>query len=363
MLAGAAVGMGVALLVEAVRPRGGTIDLLDWEEVGRLASERLKGEPLGARRRATLAAGYNKLAAELTPPLLDALGGLPDGAALPRFQALDRQAWLEVNVTLLRRAFDPVEQILTVPDSRLAQLGRAGLDRYVAVVLTFLSGKVLGQFDPQLLGREPVEPGLYLVEPNVADWEKAEDLPGQDLRRWLILHELAHAWQFAAHPWLREHLNSELTRALEAAASATAGSPLERLRSLTTGVPEQWQAVRRMQSLMTLVEGHGNLVMNVVGRDRLPSFEQLESAHDRRSSRRSPLEVLFFRLTGLEMKLEQYRVGEAFCRAVYDRYGMDALNRAWESPETLPSTSELRDPEAWYQRVVSPAALPRRSPH
>src|SRR5947209_8195593 len=76
----------------------------------------------------------------------------------------------------------------------------------------------LGQFDPQLLGREPVgdpvHQGLYLVEPNIDAWEDEEGLDGEQLRRWLILHEMTHAWQFAAHPWLRDHLNSLLREVL-----------------------------------------------------------------------------------------------------------------------------------------------------
>jgi putative hydrolase len=103
---------------------------------------------------------------------------------------------------------------------------------------------------------------------------------------------------------------------------------------------------------MSLVEGYGNLVMNLVGRRLLPGFSQLEAAYARRSRRRGALEVLFWRLTGLELKLQQYRLGEAFSRTIHDRHGMAVLNRAWESPDTLPRPEELRDPDRWYRRVV-----------
>ena len=49
--------------------------------------------------------------------------------------------------------------------------------------------------------------------------------------------------------------------------------------------------------------------------------------------------------------MRQYQVGESFARAVHDRYGMAVLNRAWESPETMPRAEELRDFERWYRRV------------
>jgi coenzyme F420 biosynthesis associated uncharacterized protein len=296
------------------------------------------------------------MAAEVRPALLETVGADGD-LRLPDFQALDRFSWLELNIGLMRRALDPLEQSAVVANSLIAQAGRAGLSRYVALLLGVLSGRVLGQFDPQLLGREPVEHALYLVEPNVSDWQDQEDLPGDDLRRWLILHELTHAWQFAAHPWLTGFLNEELRRLVALAAGVSNGRGLRHgslpsLRALTVGVPSQLAAVRRVQATMSLVEGYGNLVMNLVGRRLLPGFEQLEAAYTRRSGQRSPLEVLLWRVTGLELKLQQYRVGETFSRTIHERHGMAVLNRAWESPDALPRPEELRDPDRWHRRVV-----------
>lgn len=344
--------MITALVAEAVRPRGGQARLLDWDHIATLAQRRLRDRPLGAARLQAVAAGYNRLAAEVRQPLLDAVGGLPAGVRLPDFAALDRSGWLDLNVRIMSQAMAPLNEAGRVPNSWLADLGRAGIDRYVALLLEFLSRRVLGQFDPQLLGKEPVEQALYLIEPNVAEWQERESLPGDDLRRWLILHEMTHAWQFAAHPWLREHLNQGLLQLIEIATAPRRGG-VRRLVALTVGSPGQWTSLRRMQATMTLVEGYGNLVMNLVGRRTLASFDQLEAAYRRRSGQRSPLDLLIFRLTGLELKMRQYRVGEAFAQGVYERYGMQALNRAWESPETLPRPEELRDFERWHRRVNS----------
>lgn len=345
------------LVTEAVRPRTGPRPLLDWDEVTRLAAGRLRGERLPPARLAELAAGYNALAAPLREPLLDAVGGLPRGAVLPDFEALDRARWLDVNVGAMRRMMEPLLSSTQVPGSWLTQAGQAGLNRYVAMMLVFLSGRVLGQFDPQLLGREPMRPALYLVEPNVAGWQREADLPGDDLRRWLILHEMTHAWQFAGHPWLREHIDREVRTLVSMSARQAGGGPggpgpLTRLRAATIGTPAQWELVRRMQATMSLVEGHGNLVMNLVGRRVLPSFSRLEEAYRRRGGERGPLERIVWRVTGLGMKMEQYRAGEQFAQAVHDRYGMDTLNRAWEGPDALPRLEELAAPERWHRRVV-----------
>jgi coenzyme F420 biosynthesis associated uncharacterized protein len=349
---GAAWGLAAVLVVEVVRPRGGTTVLLDWDDVARLAMVRLEAERMPPDRLANVARVYDGFAAELREPLLRSVGGLPAGVRLPGFQAIDRVGWLELNLDILRRVMEPLASATRVPDSRLAVAGRAGLDRYVAMVLRFLGRRVLGQYDPQLLGREHVQPALYLVEPNVAAWARQAGLPGDDLRRWLILHEMTHAWQFAAHPWLRQHLHRQIDELVALAAGTAGAGGLDRLRAATVGVSTQWDVVRRMQATMSLVEGHGNLVMNLVGRELLPSFAGLEAAYRRRSGERGPLERLAWRATGLGLKMEQYRSGEAFASTVHERYGMDTLNRAWAGPDAMPRLDELGAPERWHRRVV-----------
>lgn len=352
----------MALLVEAVRPRGPRATLVDWEAVARLARRRLPNQPrLTAEQRVRLAAGYNALARELRGPLLETVGDLPAAGRLPDFEALDREGWIDLNLVILRRAIDPLLESTHLPQTLLSDFGRAGLDRYVGMILAFLATRVLGQYDAQLLGKEPLADtaGLYLIEPNIHAWERDARLPGADLRRWLILHELTHAWQFAAHHWLRDHMNEGLTAVL-AAAGDRSQHPLRRIAGLTFGLPGQWAAIRRMQATMSMVEGYGNLVMNLVGRRLLAGFEQLEKAYTQRSSQKGALELLFWRLTGLELKLQQYRQGEAFCTAVYEKHGMATLNLAWRSAEDLPTPDELRDPDAWVRRATGGGAATAR---
>lgn len=350
ILVGALSGLAAAAAAEVLRPRGGKAELVDWEEVRSLLEDRLRSQPrMSDAELRTAGERYRRLAADVRQPLLAALGA-DSKLELPSFQALDRRSWAELNVGILADTMRPLLEAGSFPRNHLTELGRAGVDRYVAFLLGFLSGRVLGQFDPQLFGKEAVVGGsLYLVEPNIEAWERAESLDGDELRRWLILHESTHAWQFNAHPWLRDHLNEALETVLAGAADA-ARDPLSRLASLTVGLPSQWAAMRRMQATMTLVEGYSNLVMNLAGRDALPGFDRLEEAYRRRSSR-SPLEMLFWKLTGLDMKMRQYREGEEFCAAVERAHGMAALNLAWERAENLPSADELKRPEEWYERV------------
>lgn len=325
--------------------------LVDWEQVRRAARARLETSSPGRPELGAAAAGYRSLAAELEKPMLRFVGGLPSGAFLPKFDALDRVGWLDLNLGILRRAIDPVLETGRVPNSLMVEVGRAGVDHYLAFMLAFIGRRVLGQYDPQLLGAEPVGgEGLYLIEPNVEEWGRRADLPGEDLRRWLILHELAHAWQFAAHTWLRPYMEASMRVLLDSATKR--GARVARIASFAGVLPAQWRVMRQIQGTMSVVEGYSNLVMNELGGKLLPGFERLEQAYRVRSSGKSPLEVLIWKLTGLDLKLQQYRRGEAFCRAIFDQHGMKVLNEVWKTEAHMPRLDELGHPEAWYRRVI-----------
>jgi coenzyme F420 biosynthesis associated uncharacterized protein len=342
----------MAAVVEAVRPRGGTALLLDWNEVRRTARSSMKNATEPAARLAAAATSYRQLATRLEKPLLDFVGPLPKGASMPGFAALDRDGWLDLNLQIFRRVVDPVLESGRMPNSLVVEVGRAGVNRYVGHMLAFLGRRVLGQYDPQLLGAEPIAgEGLYLVETNVDEWQRQADLPSDDLRRWLILHEMTHAWQFAAHPWLRRFMEESLMTLIGTVTRK--GPAVARFAAFAGVVPAQWRVMREVQATMSVVEGYSNLVMNRLGSKLLPGFDRLEKAYRERSRGRSGLETLVWKLTGLDLKLQQYRTGEAFCRAVYDEYGLAVLNRVWDGSEMMPTLSELRTPDAWHRRVDS----------
>jgi len=91
--------------------------------------------------------------------------------------------------------------------------------------------------------------------------------------------------------------------------------------------------------------------MNDVGRRQLPHFALLEGAYRRRQEQRTPLEKLFLRLTGMEMKMRQYVIGERFCQKVRDAGGAALLARVWEGPEWLPTMAEIQRPEQYIARA------------
>ena len=113
---------------------------------------------------------------------------------------------------------------------------------------------------------------------------------------------------------------------------------------------------------MSLLEGFSDYVMDEVGRDLVPGVEQISARFHERRTRRTPFERAMLRLTGMDLKLEQYKKGEVLVRAIADARGKAALARLWEGPETLPRDGEIERPERWITRVLDGPSAPAASP-
>jgi putative hydrolase len=115
--------------------------------------------------------------------------------------------------------------------------------------------------------------------------------------------------------------------------------------------PGQRDTFNRTQALMSLLEGYSNHVMNAAGARILPNFADIHDRFERRGERRSGIEKAIMRLTGLDLKMEQYAAGERFADEVIRSRDRAFLNRVWSGPELLPSLDEIRHPERWIARV------------
>ena len=94
--------------------------------------------------------------------------------------------------------------------------------------------------------------------------------------------------------------------------------------------------------------------MDAVGDDVLDDLPALRGTLDRRRRERSGFLRVLERLIGMDLKLRQYEQGKRFCDAVVARGGIEALNRVWASPATMPTLAELDDPVAWMARTERP---------
>lgn len=109
---------------------------------------------------------------------------------------------------------------------------------------------------------------------------------------------------------------------------------------------------------MTLVEGHGDYVMDAVGPEVVPSVAEIRSRFQRRRDGGSRMDRSIRRLLGLDLKMKQYAEGSRFVNTVIERVGMSGFNRVWTSPNTLPTHVEIKDPSLWIGRVIGKGELP-----
>jgi putative hydrolase len=116
---------------------------------------------------------------------------------------------------------------------------------------------------------------------------------------------------------------------------------------------EQKRLFRETQAVMSLLEGFSDYVMDEVGRGLVEDVDRISARFHERRQRRSGFERAVLRLTGMDLKLEQYAKGERFVRAVAEAKGRAALARIWDGPETLPTSDEIAEPGRWVARVLA----------
>ncbi|MGZ6269161.1 MAG: zinc-dependent metalloprotease, partial [Candidatus Limnocylindrales bacterium] len=134
-----------------------------------------------------------------------------------------------------------------------------------------------------------------------------------------------------AHPWLRPYLAGRLEQQLAAFSEDVSVLSRDAVRRLGRALrgdgdglhwierimsDEQRRLFRETQAVMSLLEGFSDWVMDDVGRDLVPGVEAISARFHERRERRSPFERAVLRLTGMDLKMEQYRKGERFVAAL-----------------------------------------------
>jgi coenzyme F420 biosynthesis associated uncharacterized protein len=337
--------------------------MVDWALAISVGS-RLAGEgPQISRAEADSVVSELRAGAERSTPLVREFTGLEAGAATAPVLVVDRPGWIAANADGFATVLAPVVDKLTekkgTPSGWQLAVGSRVTGLEVGALLGFLAGKVLGQFDPfhQPAGR------LLLVAPNVVHVERELEVDPSDFRLWVCLHEETHRVQFTATPWLADHLLGEMHAIADSLDPSGLledglGRIVEAVRSPTgslidaVSTPEQKEIIDRVTGVMSLLEGHADVVMDGVGPSVIPTVEEIRARFNKRRKGAGSLDRILRRVLGLDAKMAQYRDGAKFVRAVVDKAGMAELNAVWERPENLPSRAEIADPQAWITRVL-----------
>ncbi len=346
--------------------------MVDWQLAVATARRLVRPGPETTRAEARDVVEELRAFADAAEAPVREFTGLDGSGQFAPVVVVDRGGWVQANADGMRELITPLTQKLRrsrPPSGLIDQVGPKVTGLETGALLAFLSGKVLGQFDPFWTDGDGSGGRLLLVAPNVVHVERELKVDPRDFRMWVCLHEETHRVQFTAVPWMRKYLHDQIAEFVDATETDTAvfmsrlgevvrsviRGPIDgqQPRSLLDLVqsPTQRAVIDRVTAVMSLLEGHAEVVMDGVGPEVVPSVEKIRRKFQRRRTSAKGLERTVRRLLGLEAKMRQYRDGAKFVRGVVDRVGMTGFNRVWESPETLPLLAEITDPVAWVRRV------------
>jgi coenzyme F420 biosynthesis associated uncharacterized protein len=354
--------------------------MIDWQVATSTGVRWVRpGPQVGMAEARKVVAELRQLAAVSAEPVRE-LTGLPGSDDDGQVAVVDRPGWIRANVDGFRVVLDPLVERMSergmapTGGSVLTSVGSRVTGMQAGLILAYLASRVLGQYE-LFLPPDPDQPGsdapagrLTLVAPNIVMVERELGVNPHDFRRWVCLHEETHRTQFTSVAWLRPYVQELMTDFL-LASDLDPASILERLRAAADAVagavrrtdgeslieaiqsPRQREILEKMTAVMTLVEGHGDYVMDAVGPAVVPSVADIRAKFSARRGSAGRLEQAIRRILGIDLKMKQYEQGSRFVKAVVDEAGMQSFNRVWTSPETLPTTDELASPSAWLERM------------
>jgi coenzyme F420 biosynthesis associated uncharacterized protein len=312
--------------------------------------------------------------------------GLHPQSGPPRGIVVDRSDWVRANIRSFRRLLAPLLDKLEQSElpRAFSSVSGAVTGAQLGLVIGWMSTRVLGQYDilfaedsgPALAGDLATGSGgdiVSYVGPNILGLERRHGFPPEQFRLWIALHEVTHRCQFTGVPWLHAYFlglveeglsgmtpdpkrfTESLRRAIDEIRAGR--NPLEQSGLIgLVAAPEQLATIGKIQALMSLLEGHGDITMNRAGAALVPEASWFAKVLRERRRRAGPASRLMQQLIGVDAKMRQYEQGERFIETVEASGGRELLAKVWEAPECLPSLDEIRDPAAWIARM-KPAEL------
>jgi coenzyme F420 biosynthesis associated uncharacterized protein len=348
-------------------------DPVDWATARRVARFVAGRDPLAdSYLAASLQSDFDALTVRAEEVVAGYTGLRTPGHVSAR--VLDRRDWVESNIASMRSLLDPLMQKF---GARLEHNPFAPVSRRVAAtelggLLGYLAQRVLGQYDLLVPDDDTTPTGtpsdaVYYVGANILSLEKRFAFRPADFRLWIAIHEVTHRAQFTGVPWMRGYFLGLVREALE----LVDPDPRTILRAVSSAVdevragrnpldegglvglfasPAQRGVLGQVTALMSVLEGHGNVVMDDLGREHVAGQERMSRVLSQRR-KIGGITGALHKLLGIEQKMKQYEVGEGFVRGVYELAGRPAFDAVWRAPENLPTVAELNQPARWLARV------------
>ena len=262
-----------------------------------------------------------------------------------------------------------------LPEQFAAMLGpmMGMVQQLGAIAFSMQLGQALGKLATEVLSSGDI--GIPLssdnapafVTPNVDAFGVDLSVPLDELRLYLALREGAHQRLFAHVPWLRPRLIGAIeeyarglrvdgARLQESFGDIDLSNP-EALQSIMASgllepadTPEQRAALARLETLLALVEGWVDDVVDTAIADRLASSQALRETMRRRRATGGPAERAFGTLVGMQLRPTSLREAATIFQALRSMKGMDARDALWAHPDMLPDADDLAEPMDFIAR-------------
>jgi coenzyme F420 biosynthesis associated uncharacterized protein len=340
--------------------------LVDWRQAAGVAIDYTGEDWAGAFIEPAVTREFAGYVKRVAPAVADFTGlELSDPLGAP--VVFNRSEWAAATAQDIKPLLEALMESVAGPDyaRQAGPLARAAVAGQLGLVLGYLAKRVLGQYDSSLTVEEDRPGRLFFIYPNIVQTERRLGVDPQAFRLWLALHEVTHGFEFKANPWLKGYIQGLIQDHM-----AFAKAKLERVGtggddaeaegftgklSLTKSFgelmrPEDSPTLAKIQAVMSVLEGYSEHVMAETADKVLPGTADIGSLLERARGNRSWPQSLIERLIGLDVKLEQYRLGRLFVKQAADAGGMELANEIWR-PGNLPTLTELQQPELWVARM------------
>jgi putative hydrolase len=296
-----------------------------------------------------------------------------------------RARWAHRTLTDLRPLFTNLATALQshdtgsdVPDDPMAAM-MANLSTMMAPAMMGMSvGSMIGALASHALGQyeiplaRPHTSEILIVASSVDAFATEWEIPKDDLRMWVLIHELASHAVLAAPA-----IADGLTTLVQAHVSAFRPDPDALMSSLTDLDPADSDAMAAVQSLFSnpmvmmgasrtaeqealapvldahvgAISGYIDYVVDAVSARLLGGASPIAEAVRRRRVQNSTNSHLVEQLLGISQSRAQQHRGRAFIQGVIERDGEALLTSLVSAPGNLPTPSEIDAPGLWLARL------------
>lgn len=359
---------------------------LNWDLAQQFAQLGAVGETSDPEPGASTRLEYNALA-DIADMHVRQVAGMADlsPAVRPEILTTTRARWAHRTLSDLRPLFTDLATALSKRDTPEQEsedpfaamlnnlstvMAPAMMGMSIGSMVGALAAHALGQYELPLARIDTRE--ILVVSSSVDSFAHDWDIAQDDLRMWVLIHELAsHA--ILASPSVVEGLMALVRRHVSAfrpdpqAVMESVGElnlddadamnniqkifsdPMVLMGAMRT--PEQESLAPILDAQLAAVSAYIDYIVDTVGARLLGAQASIAEAVRRRRVEYGTDAVLIERLLGISTTRAQQTRGRAFIQGVLERSDAETLTKLVQSPANLPTPNEMDAPGLWLARL------------